>query len=77
MNRGRFAGSWSGSGQVGPFSSKPYTHAELEELAALHLAALHKYGAGHRVTEAHRESLQRAVASYSATHKKPATRRPT
>lgn len=71
MNRGRFAGSWRGSGQVGPFSARSYTRAELAWLVEEHTAALNRFGAGHRVTEAYRESLERAVTSYHATHRRP------
>lgn len=71
MGRGKWAGRGAGSRQERPFLSKPYTHAELEELVDLHLAALRKYGVGHRTVEAHREGLERAVASYNATHRKP------
>lgn len=72
MGNGKWAGSWAGSRQNGPRSNRPYTFKELDMLVDLHLAALREYGAGHRTTEAHRESLERAIASYNATHKRPA-----
>ena len=71
MARGKWAGSWAGSRQNGPRNTRPYTYKELEELVELHTAAFNQYGAGHPTTEANRQSLERAVASYNATHRRP------
>ena len=71
MALGKWAGTWAGSGQSLPRSTKPYTKAVVGRIATEHLAAVERLGAGHPTTEAYRESLERAVASYNATHRRP------
>ena len=75
MGNGKWAGSWAGSRQNGPRNTRPYTYADLEQLVDLHTAALRKYGAGHPTTEAHRESMERALVAYNTSHKRPWSKR--